>query len=251
MDLAQMPGGPLLAALVVGHVVADFVLQTRRMVEAKRTARGLLQHAALVAASHAAGLALVAWAGVGVPLVPGAAAVAVLTAAHAAVDAWKVRRIGATGADGVRLFLADQALHATSLLAVWAALAAPWSAPAWRPGATEATRACVLVAVYALNVTAAGAAIGMTLKRLGFDAAPGRPSMGRAIGVLERVLLVTLVLLSQWGAVGFVLTAKSVARFPNLKTDEQHFAEYFLLGTLMSASFAIGSGIAARLLLGT
>ncbi len=46
-----------------------------------------------------------------------------------------------------------------------------------------------------------------------------------------------LVGAGQFAAIGFVLTAKSVARYEKLK--EQDFAEYYLLGTLLSTLNAI------------
>ena len=60
---------------------------------------------------------------------------------------------------------------------------------------------------------------------------------GALIGSLERILIVILVGAGQFAAIGFVLTAKSVARYEKLK--EQDFAEYYLLGTLLSTLNAI------------
>lgn len=64
---------------------------------------------------------------------------------------------------------------------------------------------------------------------------------GRIIGILERWLIVTLVVLSQYGPLGLVLTAKSVARLKQL--DDATFAEYYLLGTLYSMVLAIAGGL--------
>lgn len=69
------------------------------------------------------------------------------------------------------------------------------------------------------------------------------PPVGSVIGKLERILTVTLVLCNQIGAIGFVLTAKSLARYKQL--DNQNFAEKYLVGTLSSTTIAI---IAALLL---
>lgn len=55
---------------------------------------------------------------------------------------------------------------------------------------------------------------------------------GRMIGVLERALIYVLVLTGEYGLIGFVLAAKSFARFEQLK--ERAFAEYVLIGTLLS-----------------
>ena len=44
-------------------------------------------------------------------------------------------------------------------------------------------------------------------------------------------------------AVGFVVAAKTLARFKQL--DDRQFAEYYLLGTLASVSIALGSALVA------
>jgi len=60
---------------------------------------------------------------------------------------------------------------------------------------------------------------------------------GRVIGLLERTLIFMLMLMGQPAAVGFLVTAKSIMRFGEVK-DAQHRkeAEYVIIGTL--ASFA-------------
>ena len=67
---------------------------------------------------------------------------------------------------------------------------------------------------------------------------------GRAIGVLERALTLTFVLLGQFGAAGLVIAAKSVARFRAL--EDREFAEYFLVGTLASLLLAVAGGVAVH-----
>lgn len=63
------------------------------------------------------------------------------------------------------------------------------------------------------------------------------PPVGSVIGKLERILTVILVLCDEIGAIGFVLTAKSLARYKQL--DNQSFAEKYLVGTLSSTAIAI------------
>jgi hypothetical protein len=60
---------------------------------------------------------------------------------------------------------------------------------------------------------------------------------GYLIGIFERLITVTFVLLGQYGALGFVLAAKSLARFKQL--EQQGFAEKYLVGTLLSISLAL------------
>lgn len=68
---------------------------------------------------------------------------------------------------------------------------------------------------------------------------------GRMIGTLERIIMVIFISISQYSAVGLVLTAKSIARYERISKD-QVFAEYYLLGTLLSTICAV---IAALLFL--
>jgi hypothetical protein len=72
-------------------------------------------------------------------------------------------------------------------------------------------------------------------------ASPAR--VGATIGVLERLLIVGFVLTNATTAVGFVVAAKTLARFKQL--DDRQFAEYYLLGTLASVAVALGSAFVA------
>jgi hypothetical protein len=68
----------------------------------------------------------------------------------------------------------------------------------------------------------------------------GEFNRGRVIGLLERVLLYWFILQGQFGAIGFILAAKAFTRFKAL--DDRPFAEYVLIGTLMSACLALTAG---------
>src|SRR5205814_2301680 len=70
---------------------------------------------------------------------------------------------------------------------------------------------------------------------------------GRAVGSLERALALTLVLLGDYAAVGWIVAAKSLARFKQL--EDREFAEYFLVGTLASFLLAVLVGVGMRILL--
>jgi len=82
-------------------------------------------------------------------------------------------------------------------------------------------------------------------------------SGGRAIGLLERWMIFGLILSGAPTAAGFVVSAKSILRFPELarvagssQTDPSapvqsvdYVTEYFLLGSLVSWLLAIGLGV--------
>lgn len=56
---------------------------------------------------------------------------------------------------------------------------------------------------------------------------------GRMIGTIERIIMLFFILIKQYSSVGLVLTAKSIARYNKISEDKE-FAEYYLLGTLLS-----------------
>jgi hypothetical protein len=101
---------------------------------------------------------------------------------------------------------------------------------------------------------------GMAIVRLVLDIVPvsaqppqggiavsaSEQARGRMIGVLERALALTLVLLGQYGALGLLIAAKALARFRAL--EDRDFAEYFLIGTLASLLHALLVGVGVKLL---
>lgn len=69
-------------------------------------------------------------------------------------------------------------------------------------------------------------------------------SRGKLIGYIERLLVLILTFYSAFPAIGFIVAAKSIARFKQM--DDRDWAEYFLLGTLTSMLIGIGLGIVLR-----
>lgn len=63
---------------------------------------------------------------------------------------------------------------------------------------------------------------------------------GRVIGALERLLILILFMGGNTGVVGLVITAKGLIRFPEINKSRE-FAEYFLVGTLLSVIGALAS----------
>lgn len=61
---------------------------------------------------------------------------------------------------------------------------------------------------------------------------------GRFIGTVERLIILIFISLEQYAAIGLVLTAKSIARYDKI-ISKPSFAEYYLLGTLLSTAAAI------------
>ena len=63
---------------------------------------------------------------------------------------------------------------------------------------------------------------------------------GRLIGILERILVLTFMILNQFEAIGFLIAAKSILRYNDSDTIK---TEYVLIGTMSSYMIAIFFGI--------
>lgn len=228
--------------LISGHLVGEFLVQSMRIAEGKRRPGALVIHGIGLYASHWVLLypfwtPKLAWG------------VAALVAVHLLIDfirAFRPRTLG--------YFCVDQMLHLVTLRLFWTWYASD-GAPLLRDGLTYGdvatfTRIALLAGAVGLNLRGGDMIVRLLLAR--FSALKERleatgdelARTGRLIGMLERLLLFVMALLGQWGAVGFILTAKSVARFDKLK--RQDFADYYLIGTLASLLVAVISGLAVR-----
>ena len=158
------------------------------------------------------------------------------------------------------LFLADQAAHFIVLLAGASVLLLGHpTLAAWRD-AVQAVGGhllpvshpvaalvviVVLVDLLIVNIRAGFFLVGTLLAPRGFagGSEPGPERVGATIGILERLAVCILVLVGQAAAIGFVIAAKTLARFRQL--DDRHFAEYYLVGTLASVTLALATSIVA------
>jgi hypothetical protein len=64
------------------------------------------------------------------------------------------------------------------------------------------------------------------------------PNAGKLIGIVERFLALALIIMGQYAAVGLIIAAKSILRINGTQKSE-----YVLVGTLISFSIAVFSGI--------
>lgn len=77
----------------------------------------------------------------------------------------------------------------------------------------------------------------------------GLEKAGEWIGYIERFLVLTFILVNQWAGIGFLLAAKSIFRYGDLKENKDiRMTEYVLIGTLCSFTIAIICGLLAFVL---
>ena len=94
--------------------------------------------------------------------------------------------------------------------------------------------------------------IRMMLERLtsNFSSTGSLVLAGQSIGMLERVLMLSFILLDQFAGLGFLLAAKSVFRFGDLSASkDKKLTEYVMLGTLLSVSVTLFVGLGVNYLI--
>ena len=128
---------------------------------------------------------------------------------------------------------------------------------AYAPPVRFLPRLGITAAVYVVVIFAGGYLIrALTRPLVNGDVRPADETTaqlrnaGMYIGWLERFIILTALLLRSPATAGLVLTAKAIARYPEFQ--HVRFAEYFLIGTLLSLCVAmIGGLILLKLLYGS
>jgi len=228
---------PILILSLLAHVIGDFYLQTANMAVKKNKSKWwLLRHGGL----YSLCMSVILLIGVAVSwywllLVLGT------SLSHLLIDYLK-RYIPK------KPFIIDQLLHITIIIVLW------WL---WGQYATmrELSSLQIVLNMFGHSpttniLTLVGLLI--ILKPIGlliekgeiwdFNKDKNKPpdnnqkGAGKMIGYLERVIVFFLLINNQFGAIAFVLTAKSVMRFPEIgKSDNaSSLVEFYIIGTLLS-----------------
>lgn len=236
------------ALLLAGHVLSDFTIHRRSKAQDGSDAAVRIVHGVLTVAIFFALL---------VPFLSWLTAVAAATIGilHLVIDAYRAPLCARIGS--VRAELLDQGLHLIILGFVWWCLAD--LTPTLFAVDETTARSIIVVAVgisaYAFVWNGGNELVIAVFADLRpraledqhfIDPQKADPGRGRIIGMLERILILTLVLVNQWAAIALILTAKSIARFKEL--GDRRFSEYYLIGTLTSVAIAAGTGLLVRLL---
>ena len=239
-------------ALYLAHLLTDFVLQPDQMVTRKKRGSALvyLEHGAIhfFAAALFLGFAI-----------PGLAVrmdfygfILGLTVVHLGID-WLKLRLVSSGIleDGAATFLGDQAVHTlTVFLTAWLITRPSFltllAKIHWVQ--SEIEKPLLVLVVYIAVIFGGGYIVRFLTKPLTKqdmsilgETTNEMQNAGMYIGWLERFVVLTALVLQSPATVGLILTAKSIARYPEMKSVR--FAEYFLIGTLLSMSLGIIGGI--------
>lgn len=227
-----------LIKLILAHLLTDFVFQPTSWIESRKKKHFQSVHlylhglitglfALLLIGLHYWWVAIIIWI------------------THTLIDGWKSYRPNET-----KYFLIDQCLHLLVIFTCWYIVYLNFDdiISAWEIINTKNT--LIIITAYVFVTFPAGILIGQLTKKWREQIADASAlgNAGKWIGIIERIVILTLVFNHQYAAMGLLITAKSLLRFSEANRAEIK-TEYLLIGTLISITFAILTGLVALKLL--
>lgn len=239
-------------ALLTAHLLGDFVIQTDWVLKNKRKKLVLLLHVTTICIASLAMLRSFHWQ-----------IVITVFVTHLFFDLLKTK----ASKDSTGPFLIDQIAH-ISVAAILAVVFPDTSANGWWPVSIPEwlpwfhSGLCLLSGVI-LIVPAGGILIGKLTEPIreeikeskiivdgsdphspydntGDHLTEGLSNGGRYIGWLERFLTMLLILIAQPTGIGFLIAAKSILRFGEIKESKHRkLTEYIIIGTFLSFGWAL------------
>lgn len=226
----------LLLKLFIAHLVGDFLLQPTAWVinkeEKKLGAWQLYAHSIL----HGLLVLLFLWSAQAWKYA------VIITVMHFIIDSCKLilqnknnRRL---------LFFIDQAFHFITIYLIWLLLEGK-SFPLFI-FENKAFLLLVTAVIFLTNPVSFGVKtfISKWTPEPQGQSNDSLQSAGKYIGFFERLLVFVFIIVHQWAAIGFLMAAKSVFRFGDLKeAKDRKLTEYVLIGTLLSFGTSILIGL--------
>tara|TARA_B110000211_G_C14061581_1_gene545764 strand:- start:135 stop:878 length:744 start_codon:yes stop_codon:yes gene_type:complete len=241
----------LLVALIIGHLLADFYWQPMSWVNDRNTrhfkAKKLYFHVLVHGITSAIILTLweytFGWQQLSTVLL----ATAVIMLSHYFIDIAK-----SYSNKGVVPFLLDQIAHIAVIIALCIYITDNQSLITYVSALATNPKVLWVVCGYLIILSPSAVFIRMMLERLtaNFSSEGSLPLAGQSIGMIERVLMLSFILLDQFAGLGFLLAAKSVFRFGDLSASkDKKLTEYVMLGTLLSVSVTLFIGLGVNYLI--
>ncbi len=240
----------LAIALLLAHLVGDFLLQPLSLLKKKKRIPGLALHSLINGAM--AYLFLANWSGWLVP--------AIITASHFLIDFGKQRLKRRSSL----IFLTDQILHLLVIALVIGLILVPRGVVPWwftiLPAG--AVQAAAYLAALLLLIPVGGILVGLFVhpfqqqikehyRKLQETPVEGLNNGGKVIGWFERALIFVFMMTNQFAGIGFLVAAKSIFRFGEFKESKNRMeAEYIIIGTLASFLYAIAVSLLLKWVLG-
>ena len=222
--------------LILAHLIGDFFLQPKSWVKEKEKKKLKSPKLYLHVLIHIAVLFLILWDFSKWPLV------LIIGLSHFIIDALKLTLQNKKTKRS--LFFLDQLLHILVIIGVyWMFVAKDVVLDNLFNEQNLLLLTCILFLTVPVSIIMKTIFLKWNISKF----TEGNESLkdaGKYIGILERVLVFVFVILNHWEAVGFLITAKSVFRFGDLReSKERKLTEYILIGTLISFGIAILIGL--------
>jgi hypothetical protein len=226
----------LIIKLLIAHVIGDFVLQPNSWVEDKKNKTYKSKYFFLHGLVHLISLIVLLefkwsyWL-----------SITIIVLSHLIID-WI--KLSLEGKINTRiLFLLDQLLHLV-IISLVVFLNNPYKINFQKFYSTETLlfTLAILTVTFVTSILMKIIMSKWSLEENKTDVS--LENAGKYIGILERLFVFGFIVLNQWSAIGFLITAKSVFRFSDLsRAKDRKLTEYILIGTLISFGLAILVGL--------
>lgn len=249
----------ILLRLLVAHFLADYTFQPDKWVRSKT--RNQLKSSSFYLHILVVGvltyLLLADWSNWQAPLI--------IAITHLIIDGIKI----SINKNTITAFIIDQALHILIIFGVWIYLSdQSQDILLWIEGLLRKEEFWLIALGLLINTMPLAILIGFMTRKwtdeLNDDQEDGEDhkisikenniglkNAGRWIGILERILIFIFIISNEARAIGFLLAAKSIFRFGDLKDNkDRKRTEYILIGTLTSFTTSIIVSMFIKYLLG-
>ena len=236
----------ILIKLIIAHFIGDFVFQPRGWVEEKERKQAKSLKLYLHVLIHGLLVLTLLWS------LDYWLLALLLMASHGIIDAIKLYAQKENKNRKSNWFLIDQALHLVSILVWWMVFFKPelHIAP-WIADPNTWIYAAALLFITAVSGIVIRELMANWSDKLNERMGDSLNNAGKYIGILERLFVFTFIVTGHWEGIGFLLAAKSVFRFGDLKKSKnRQLTEYILIGTLLSFAIAVASGMLVLYLTG-
>lgn len=229
----------ILFRLIVAHLIGDFLLQPTAWIEDKRKNKLRSGYLYIHGAIHGvlAYLLLAEWSNWYIPLA--------IALSHIIIDSWKI-----SSKENTKNFIIDQLFHGIVLIISWLIVDEKAKALNDIIGDLYQEKNIWIVTMgYMVVIWPMRFVIALATNRWRKEIQnDGLMDAGKWVGQIERILILTFVIINKFEAIGFLIAAKSVFRFSDINKDRKE-AEYILIGTLLSFALSIVWGIILTYLL--
>ncbi|SDX33315.1 DUF3307 domain-containing protein [Aequorivita viscosa] len=227
----------ILIKLIIAHFIGDFLLQPKSWVEDKENRKAKSVKLYLHILIHGLLVLLILW-----DLNYWLLAL-LLMLSHGIIDILKL--YAQKEGNKSKWFLIDQVLHVISILGLWVLFVKPEiNFASWYENTNFWVYSVALLFITIVSGIGMREIMSNWSKALNDEEDESLKNAGKYIGILERLFVFIFVVTGNWEAIGFLLAAKSVFRFGDLKeSKDRKLTEYILIGTLLSFGIAIATGM--------